>query len=652
MMCLRAITVMLAVATAAAAGDLAALQSHDVPATMPAGSIHTVHITYYNSGTTTWPAGGLYRLGAGSTATGNAHNNDFTWSNFADGGYSNSPTDQRAYLGTTTAPGASATFTFDVTAPTIPGTYHFEARMVHDGVGWFGGVLSLTVTVTESNLSPPGWLSTGWNMVSIPIHPDDPAVESVLSDLIDAGNLLDNALFRYNGTYEVYPADFDTMGPGVGYWLNVSNPTGIEVPGDEPTAPFEIPLRYGWNLIGYPFKGSVDYWHWKVSNGTTTVSWQDATSGGWVDGLVFAYVPGTGYVTVGPGGEHDAMEGWKAYWLLAKSAGLRLIVEEQPPGIFVRTQGTDFYLDGQIMRFVGFNVRGLAHYGEGDVLPYSQTSDRQTNLGAMRDMGARVARIFVSAYTADPVETGDRLEECLSVAQTNDVYLIVAFTDQYKSNLFPQGDGVYYTWNSGGYQMLGAEFYASGYQVNYLPEVEYIVSRFKNNPYIFAWEVGNELKYPYNPSGYIAMNHAVADAIRAIDSNHLITTGTGGRSYAGLSTSDYIDLYDGYFDFLTVHAYNGSDSNDDSAIASSLNMPFIVEEAGFSDGYADRPAHTDSDIAKWVGRGARGYMQWGLMATGYDNGDGDRTFGMDHVFHTDWDDYFAVYSYWADAIQP
>ena len=28
-------------------------------------------------------------------------------------------------------------------------------------------------------------------------------------------------------------------------------------------------------------------------------------------------------------------------------------------------------------------------------------------------------------------------------------------------------------------------------------------------------------------------------------------------------------------------------------------------------------------------------MQWGFLATGADNGDGDKTFGMDTVFHTD-----------------
>jgi len=68
--------------------------------------------------------------------------------------------------------------------------------------------------------------------------------------------------------------------------------------------------------------------------------------------------------------------------------------------------------------------------------------------------------------------------------------------------------------------------------------------------------------------------------------------------------------------------------------------------------FSDRPSRTDADIAKWIiDRGAKGYMQWGLMATTYDNGNGDRLHGVDRVWHDyDWDEYMAVYSYWGDYL--
>ena len=55
----------------------------------------------------------------------------------------------------------------------------------------------------------------------------------------------------------------------------------------------------------------------------------------------------------------------------------------------------------------------------------------------------------------------------------------------------------------------------------------------------------------------------------------------------------------------------------------------------------------------YIKRGARGYLQWALMATNYDNGDGDGLFGMDRPIHWyDWDEYVSVFSYWAGAIAP
>lgn len=43
-------------------------------------------------------------------------------------------------------------------------------------------------------------------------------------------------------------------------------------------------------------------------------------------------------------------------------------------------------------------------------------------------------------------------------------------------------------------------------------------------------------------------------------------------------------------------------------------------------------------------------MQWGLMASATDNGDGDSSFGVDRVWHTDWDDYLQMYTDWAGQL--
>ena len=47
------------------------------------------------------------------------------------------------------APGGEATLNFTVTAPSTPGTYNFQRRMVHECVTWFGD-LSPNVAVSVS----------------------------------------------------------------------------------------------------------------------------------------------------------------------------------------------------------------------------------------------------------------------------------------------------------------------------------------------------------------------------------------------------------------------------------------------------------------------------------------------------------------------
>jgi RHS repeat-associated protein len=84
-----------------------------------------------NSGTTTWYPGLTYPYRLGSQ---NPQDN-VTWGL------------GRVELGSTVAPGGQAVFGFTVTAPTTPGTYAFSWGMVREGLYWFGGNISSTITV-------------------------------------------------------------------------------------------------------------------------------------------------------------------------------------------------------------------------------------------------------------------------------------------------------------------------------------------------------------------------------------------------------------------------------------------------------------------------------------------------------------------------
>jgi subtilisin family serine protease len=111
----------------------AVIVSQSVPASMTMGQTYPVSLTIKNIGTVAWslvgPQCNAFRLGAV-----NPYDNT-TWGA------------SRAELPSTVAANGQVTVTFNVTAPTAPGPYNFQRRMVHECVEWFGD-LSPNVTVS------------------------------------------------------------------------------------------------------------------------------------------------------------------------------------------------------------------------------------------------------------------------------------------------------------------------------------------------------------------------------------------------------------------------------------------------------------------------------------------------------------------------
>lgn len=310
---------------------------------------------------------------------------------------------------------------------------------------------------------------------------------------------------------------------------------------------------------------------------------------------------------------------------------------------FVTAQGTHFVVLGRQFQFTGVNLRGLAYY---DTDKYQHARQRD-QLKAAREMGARVVRLFLPHKDAPTSEVKARLTNLLNLLRSEfpDIYLIVALTDLYiNSNHFPQGDERFYVKYPDNWTLLGRQWFEGGYKQNYLPFVEAIVSAFRKEPHILAWDIGNELKLPEARPVFIDFNLAMAQRIRELDGNHLIATGMMSTRHAGLQFPGQRRLYGSpHIDLVTNHIYNADYRDDDSALAAELKKPFLVEEAGFDAAREDnRTERIRQDMKTMFERGARGYMQWGFMA-GSDNNDGDKDRGMDHALHSDWDGLFNVY---------
>ena len=156
--------------------------SQSVPTTMSVGETYSISITMQNNGTSNWVqnTSNPYRLGDDS----------WTWGlGRVD-----------LSLGETISPDQSKTFTFNITAPSQPGQYEMQWRMVRENVEWFGELTEkLYINVlyplniafigdhlNSTFLSPDeeeayNWASTNYNVIYLPLS----VVESnpILSDI-------------------------------------------------------------------------------------------------------------------------------------------------------------------------------------------------------------------------------------------------------------------------------------------------------------------------------------------------------------------------------------------------------------------------------------------------------------------------------------
>jgi glucose/arabinose dehydrogenase len=139
-----------------------------VPELAPGATSEPITLTFRNTGGKPWVKGVL-----GQEARIGIKNDDLTWASLGVGWLSGSR--PAAQTEATVAPGANATFTFKVKAPTTPSTYVLALRPVIDGTVWMedegvfvavtvtgGATPRLSVTVLHSGLRLP------WDVAHLP----------------------------------------------------------------------------------------------------------------------------------------------------------------------------------------------------------------------------------------------------------------------------------------------------------------------------------------------------------------------------------------------------------------------------------------------------------------------------------------------------
>jgi len=155
----------------------------------------------------------------------------------------------------------------------------------------------------------------GWALISVPLDTEGADPAQVFDDLVAAGNIIENNLFKFTPGegYKVYPAHFTQLAVGEGYWLLVSSPAQehIIALGKSSAA---IKIAEGWNLIGYPLLNERHFKESWVISATRALPLDKAMEEGWIQTNIYYFSP-EGYKVLGQ--DDDYFRPWVGYWILS-----------------------------------------------------------------------------------------------------------------------------------------------------------------------------------------------------------------------------------------------------------------------------------------------------------------------------------------------
>jgi hypothetical protein len=342
----------------------------------------------------------------------------------------------------------------------------------------------------------------------------------------------------------------------------------------------------------------------------------------------------------------------------------RLIINRSwsPPPGFVGVRDGHFYLDGQRFKHAGVNTQALL---------YETPAQAESNLKQMAAVGIRHVRLLIANTAYSTSEIIGRLSTLLASAKVHGIKLTLALTGNYDSpssryfsddgrggKLHPMGDDTYFTYHDPefGLYLYDRPWLASGYNMNYRPFVQNVVSAFRDDPTVFAWEIAGEVKDPRYTNDHSSPDNEpfkrfyelMPAYIKSLDPNHLVGAGILNTIHPGLRPAysptcggnldhpncrEALKFYQNpRIDFVASHSYFDGGQNPADAIAAGNPNPLD------KDGY---PASVDRDIAEWT---AKPFMvaEVGFSASGFaDPADEMRKY-YDLAYHA-WD---------ADVVMP
>lgn len=309
---------------------------------------------------------------------------------------------------------------------------------------------------------------------------------------------------------------------------------------------------------------------------------------------------------------------------------------------------------GKPFTFVGVNRYNAA--GDDTIFTCGDSGENMdtfldTMFGSLRShiKGNIVVRFWAfQSYTKDGTRW-DGIDRVIRYAKKYNVRLIPVLENHWAD--CTQGGTKTNDWYTSAYDAP----YGS-YSLSYKNYVRTIVSRYKNEPTIFAWSLMNEAETPPSDQTTDAplatFSSDISAYIKSIDSNHLVTLGTlANEGQAGTNGDKYSIIYGpDTIDFAEVHDYNFPDKelpgatgatlpatcqSWESSIACNmyralniLHKPIIVGEVGIdadSSSLQTRADYVDAKMHAFFANGGSGYLiwHWALQSQGLDMSDTD-----------------------------
>jgi mannan endo-1,4-beta-mannosidase len=323
---------------------------------------------------------------------------------------------------------------------------------------------------------------------------------------------------------------------------------------------------------------------------------------------------------------------------------------------FVVRSGTNLVLDGRPFRFTGLNI-----YNANSLWTCSYPLGEGPDLGASLDAIGRGQTVFRSFFfqrmaTINGKRDWSAFDHTLAVAKAHGERVIATLTNQWGVCEEPLPGYKTEAWYQSGYKRRLDTTVPSSYR-DWVGEV---VSRYRSDPTVLAWQLVNEAedsatdKGPCTSTASASLKAFAADMgqfVKSIDANHLISLGTMGSGQCGSLASEYADVHSvATIDLCEYHDYNaattpmpGDRSNGLQARIDqcrALDKPVFVGETGIEagtvGGYDARARLFAEKFRAQFNAGVVGELIWnwrdgprgGSSLTNFEIGPGDPVLGV------------------------